>query len=245
MTKFKGFSAGKPNTIAIHTQFVSEVVPMIDDLAELKICLFSYFALMQKEGQYRYLVQDDFAQNRLEILRIYQTYQGFNLIIGQLRDIFILFFAAMSVIDGTMTLGAMLAIQYILGQLTKPTTDIMQFVQDWQDAKLSLGRISDVFKKSEKEYEPQEFTPQITYDKDFSFNNIRFTYKDVPTIKEINFSAPYGTRIALVGKSGSGKSTIIKLLLLTTSFARGVGECNIHDQADDRRACTSRTIAIA
>ncbi|GAB5493318.1 MAG: DnaD domain protein [Phototrophicaceae bacterium] len=63
MPKFKGFSAGKPNTIAIHAQFFSEVVPMIDDLAELKICLFSYFALMQKEGQYRYLIQDDFAQN--------------------------------------------------------------------------------------------------------------------------------------------------------------------------------------
>ncbi len=186
----------------------SHLMEVLEGLIDIKVNNLETYKVNQWHE-----IQDQFAQNRLEILKIYQTYQGFNLIIGQLRDIFILFFAAMSVIEGTMTLGAMLAIQYILGQLTKPTTDIMQFVQDWQDAKLSLGRISDVFKKSEKEYEPEAFYPQIAYQKDLTFNNIRFTYKDVPTIKEINFSVPYGNSIALVGKSGSGKSTIIKLIL--------------------------------
>lgn len=166
-------------------------------------------------------IQDKFAVNRLMILRIYQLYQGFNLIVGQLRDIFILFFAAMSVINGTLTLGAMLAIQYILGQLTKPTTDIMQFVQDWQDAKLSLDRLSGVFLQSEKEYEPDDFNPIVNYNKTITFENVRFTYQDLPTIKNITFEVPYGSKIALVGKSGSGKSTIIKLILKLLQSEQG------------------------
>jgi len=166
-------------------------------------------------------IQDKFAVNRLMILRIYQLYQGFNLIVGQLRDIFILFFAAMSVINGTLTLGAMLAIQYILGQLTKPTTDIMQFVQDWQDAKLSLARLSGVFLQSEKEYEPDDFNPVVNYNKAITFDNVRFTYQDLPTIKNITFEVPYGSKIALVGKSGSGKSTIIKLILKLLQSEQG------------------------
>ena len=176
-------------------------------------------------------VQDLFARNRLKILRIYQFYQGFNLAIGQLRDILILFVAAFAVLGGTMSLGAMLAIQYILGQLSKPTTDIMQFVQDWQDAKLSLGRLSEVTLESEKEYEPDTYIPSIRYEKDIILEDVQFSYKDIPTIKKISFGIPYGNKLALVGKSGSGKSTIIKILLKLLETERGevkVGLQRIH-----------------
>ncbi|MGJ3237701.1 MAG: DnaD domain-containing protein [Anaerolineae bacterium] len=63
MTKFEGFSAGKPHTIPIHAQFISDVLPLIDDLAELKLCLFCYAALLQKSGEYRYLTRADLADN--------------------------------------------------------------------------------------------------------------------------------------------------------------------------------------
>lgn len=186
----------------------SHLMEVLEGLVDIKVNNLESYKVNQWHE-----IQDKFALNRLMILRIYQVYQGFNFITGQLRDVFILFFAATAVINGTMTLGAMLAIQYILGQLTKPTTDIMKFVQDWQDAKLSLARLSDVFLESEKEYEPDEFIPKVSYNKDLSLENVRFTYSNVPTIKEISFNIPYGSKIALVGKSGSGKSTIIKILL--------------------------------
>ncbi len=194
----------------------SHLMEVLEGLVDIKVNNLEKYKLEQWNE-----IQDKFAVNRLMILRIYQFYQGFNLIVGQLRDIFILFFAAISVINGTLTLGAMLAIQYILGQLTKPTTDIMQFVQDWQDAKLSLERLSGVFLKSEKEYEPDDFNPIIDYNKAITFDNVRFTYKDLPTIKEISFDVPYGSKIALVGKSGSGKSTIIKLVLKLLKAEQG------------------------
>lgn len=63
MTLFKGFPPGKPNTVSLHAQFITQVVPMIDDLAELKVCLFCYYALLQKEGEYRYLTREDFANS--------------------------------------------------------------------------------------------------------------------------------------------------------------------------------------
>lgn len=63
MTKFKGFPPEQRNTVTLHAQFISEVVPMIDDLAELKVCLFCYYALLQKQGDYRYLTRDDFANS--------------------------------------------------------------------------------------------------------------------------------------------------------------------------------------
>ncbi len=194
----------------------SHLMEVLEGLVDIKVNNLESYKVEQWHE-----IQDKFAVNRLMILRIYQLYQGFNLIVGQLRDIFILFFAAISVINGTLTLGAMLAIQYILGQLTKPTTDIMQFVQDWQDAKLSLERLSDVFLESEKEYEPEDYNPTVDYNKAITFDNVRFTYKDLPTIKEISFEVPYGKKIALVGKSGSGKSTIIKLILKLLKAEQG------------------------
>ena len=63
MTAFKGFPAGKPNTVPVHTQFISELALQIDDLPTLKLCLFCYYALLQKEGRYRYLTRADFLSN--------------------------------------------------------------------------------------------------------------------------------------------------------------------------------------
>ncbi len=207
----------------VGSEMRSQLMEVLEGLIDIKVNNLERYKVREWHD-----VQNQFALNRLLILRIYQIYQGFNFIIGQLRDIFILFFAATSVINGTMTLGAMLAIQYILGQLTKPTTDIMQFVQDWQDARLSLGRLEEVFLESQKEYEPNNLSPSVNYQQAISFNDVQFTYKDVPTIKKVTFEVPYGHRVALVGKSGSGKSTIIKMVLKLLKAEQGEVKVGTH-----------------
>ena len=77
MTKFKGFTEGKINITMVHTQFISEIVPLIKDLAELKVCLFCYYALAQKEGDYRYLTREDFANNS-ELMQGLQAIHGYS-----------------------------------------------------------------------------------------------------------------------------------------------------------------------
>lgn len=200
----------------VSSEMRSQLLEVLEGLVDIKVNNLEPYKINKWS-----LIQDRFALNRLMILRIFQIYQGFNLIVGQLRNVFILFFAAYGVIEGKMTLGSMLAIQYILGQLTKPTTDIMQFVQDWQDAKLSLGRLSDVTQEAEKEYEPNEIAPIIAYQKPISVQNIYFGYQNLPTIKNVSFEIPYGKKLALVGKSGSGKSTLLKVILKLVAAEKG------------------------
>lgn len=75
MTQFNGFASGKPDTIPMHAQFFSEVMPLVDDLAEMKVVLFSYWALWQKEGHFRHLTWDDFVQSR-ELTEGLRTIEG-------------------------------------------------------------------------------------------------------------------------------------------------------------------------
>jgi len=216
----------------------SELMEVMEGLIDIKVNNLEPYKLKKWQK-----VQDRFATNRLMLLRIYQFYQGFNLIVGQLRDIFILFFAALSVIKGSLSLGAMLAIQYILGQLNRPTTDIMQFVQDWQDAKLSLKRLSAVTMESEKEYEPQVLRSKKQYKKSVSMEGVQFSYQGAPTITNISFCLPYGKKLALVGKSGSGKSTLIKIILKLLDAEKGevrIGQQSIRHlpHSDWRQSCS-------
>ena len=157
--------------------------------------------------------QNMLSHTRLTQLRLWQYYFGGVSVINQLRDIFILFFTAISVMNGSLTLGAMLAIQYILGRLNQPMTDIMQFVQDYQDAKLSMDRLSTFTAPQEEDYmSAQEINAKVIQS-DITLEQVDFKYKETPAIKNISLHVPYGKTVAIVGESGSGKSTLMKLLL--------------------------------
>ena len=157
--------------------------------------------------------QDVLSTTRLWQLKIWQYYSGGVAVINQLRDIFILFFTAIAVMKGTLTLGAMIAIQYILGRLNQPMTDIMQFIQDYQDAKLSLGRLKEFTSTREEDYLPKEQTLDTKYQLGLSLDNISFNYKSTPAVKGVSLTIPYGKKVAIVGESGSGKSTLLKMFL--------------------------------
>jgi len=136
--------------------------------------------------------------------------------IRNLKDILITFFAAKAVIDGNMTLGTMLAIQYIMGQTNAPLEDMISFIQSAQDAKISLDRLNEI--RSKEDEEPLD-TPRLKIlpsDKGLYLQNVDFRYSGPSTplvLKNINISIPQGSIVAIVGASGSGKTTLLKLLL--------------------------------
>ncbi len=144
----------------------------------------------------------------------YQT-TGANFI-NELKNILITFFCAKSVIDGQMTLGMMLSVQYIIGQLNVPISNFVGFMQSMQDAKISLGRLAEIHNK-ESETEIHSMPSLLPQDKAISLTeNLCFRYgrESSPLVLDhVNINIPEGKVTAIVGASGSGKTTLMKLLL--------------------------------
>jgi len=137
-------------------------------------------------------------------------------LINQLKNIFITIVAASSVLNGDLTLGMMLSIQYINGQLNSPIAQIISFLQASQDAKLSLERLSEIHDKEDEESREFELLTEIPKSKPISVENLSFKYEGAGSelvLKEININIPPDKITALVGTSGSGKTTLVKLLL--------------------------------
>jgi ATP-binding cassette, subfamily B, bacterial len=136
--------------------------------------------------------------------------------INEFKNIFISFIAAKAVIDGAMTLGAMLAIQYIIGQLNAPLVELVNFIKATQDAKISLERLGEIHEQGNEEVNGAAKVDILPSDKNIKLENLSFRYGAPTTpwvLKDIHFLIPEGKVTAIVGASGSGKTTLLKLLL--------------------------------
>ncbi|MGV3503489.1 MAG: peptidase domain-containing ABC transporter [Adhaeribacter sp.] len=138
--------------------------------------------------------------------------------INQLKNILITFYSAKAVIQGDMTLGMMLAVQYIIGQLNEPLNNFIGFSRTTQDASLSLQRLGEVHDKPEEEQAAASglLGPLPAGARDLRISKLSFRYgapQSPPILKNLDFCVPAGKVTAIVGASGSGKTTLLKLLL--------------------------------
>jgi ATP-binding cassette subfamily B protein len=136
-------------------------------------------------------------------------------VINQFKDIIITFIAAKAVIDGQMTLGMMLAVQYIIGQLNGPLQQMANFIRTAQDAKISLERLGEIHEKEEEETLAGNQIDLLPEKADIHIENLSFQYNKLSAfaLKDVSLSIPQGKVTAIVGTSGSGKTTLVKLLL--------------------------------
>lgn len=152
-------------------------------------------------------------QTRSLALRQYQEF-GISLF-SRIKDILITYIAARSVIDGEMTLGMMVAIQYIVGQLNAPFQDFIGFIYAAQDANISLERLQEITNEpSEQDSSVAAIKPLLDAIS-IKMEQVSFGYSplDPPILDNINLYIPAGKTTAIVGASGSGKTTLLKLLL--------------------------------
>lgn len=145
-----------------------------------------------------------------------QLQQTGALFINQGKDFLITFLVARMVVEGSLTFGAMLAVQYILGQLSGPVAQWITFIQTAQNAKISMERLNEVHELQDEEIAGKRYLHQLPEDKDIVLDNCSFTYPGAgndPVLKNISLHIPEGKITAIVGVSGSGKTTFLKLLL--------------------------------
>jgi ATP-binding cassette, subfamily B, bacterial len=159
--------------------------------------------------------------------------------INELKNIIITFLSAKAVVDGNLTLGMMTSVQYIVGQLNMPLSNFVTFIQTWQDAKISLERLSQVHTRDDEDMESSNKTRELPDDKTIELKNLSYQYggKSTPyVLKNINCVIPAGKTTAIVGASGSGKTTLMKLLLKFYEPTKGsinIGSINLNDINND------------
>ena len=164
-------------------------------------------------------VQADLFKVNLQSLNLQQIQQAGSITINEVKNILITVLAATAVIRGHMTLGMMLAVQYIIGQLNSPVEQLIQFIYSWQDVSISLDRMNEIHTEANEEnatrtnsdYDAETPAAHSIMIDALSFKYDLYIPRDI--LADINLSIPNGKVTAIVGASGSGKTTLVKLLL--------------------------------
>lgn len=161
-------------------------------------------------------VQADLFKIQMKSLKLQQTQEAGSIFINELKNIIITVLSATAVINGSLTLGMMLAVQYVIGQLNSPIEQLMHFIYSIQDVKISLERINEIHKKDSEEDTGRTKMGLGDESHDIMLSHIDFKYDSHAlsrTIEDVNIHIPEGQITAIVGASGSGKTTLIKLML--------------------------------
>ncbi|WP_136465407.1 peptidase domain-containing ABC transporter [Flagellimonas onchidii] len=161
-------------------------------------------------------IQVKLFKNSIKGLGLSQLQNTGGQFLNESKNILITFISAKLVIEGELTLGMMLSIQYIIGQLNFPINNFITFIQSGQDAKLSLERLSEIHLRNDEEDLNKNTIDVLPNEKTVYFKNVSFQYGSKSSsyiLKDLNFSIPEGKITAIVGASGSGKTTLLKLLL--------------------------------
>ncbi|MFV0572774.1 MAG: peptidase domain-containing ABC transporter [Xanthomarina gelatinilytica] len=192
------------------SQEQSKVIELINGMQEIKL----HNAEKQKRWGWEFL-QARLFKVSIEGLALEQYQSVGSGFINELKNILITVLSAKLVIDGEITLGMMLAISYIVGQLNSPIAQLINFIREVQDAKISLDRLSEIHNKEDEEQHDVDKISDISINSNLELTKVSFRYigSDQFVLKNLDLTIPANKITAIVGTSGSGKTTLMKLLL--------------------------------
>jgi ATP-binding cassette, subfamily B, bacterial len=189
----------------------NKIIQILEGLQEIK--------LQNSEQKKRWefeRVQVQQYKVTIEALNLMQLQQAGSFFIDQTKNIFISFLAAKAVISGDITLGMMLSISFIVGQLNAPIYKLLDIILSWQNAKISLGRMTEIFDKPDEPGKDPGLVNHLPAEGTVHIKNLSFSYhgpRARKVLDNVNLTIPEGKITAIVGHSGSGKTTLVKLLL--------------------------------
>lgn len=193
----------------------SKIYELINGMQEIKL----HNAEQQKRWGWE-RVQIKIYEIRIQALRLEQSQSIGARLINQVKNIFITIITANLVISGQLTLGMMLSVSYIIGQLNGPINQLVGVIGSWQDAHISLDRLAEIHAKND-EIDNRDnnnnliSSLHIPSNHTIQFKNVSFRYNELMpnVLNNIDFIIPGGKVTAIVGTSGSGKTTLLKLLM--------------------------------
>jgi len=188
----------------------SKVIELINGMQDIKL----HNAEKEKRWAWEH-TQANLFKVSIKNLALEQKQSVGSSFINELKNICITVLSATLVIDGEITIGVMLAISYIVGQLNAPVEQMINFVREWQDAKIALERLAEIHNKDDEETNPEDKIHDIPESGNLSIKNLSFRYQGttINVLKDLNLNIPPNKTTAIVGVSGSGKTTLMKLLL--------------------------------
>ncbi len=196
---------------SLHSKNQNSLMQLIYGMQEIKLN-----ACESQKLQSWLTIQSKIKDWSLRGLKIFQYQQSGSIFINRMKDLVITAFVATLVVKGELTLGVMLSIQYIIGMLNSPISQLVNSLRQYQDAKLSTERLSDVYQIKPEDADIKNEENKENNISDIVINNVSFKYdktEETNVIDELSLVIPKGKITAIVGLSGSGKTTLMKLLL--------------------------------
>lgn len=190
----------------------SSIVEILTGAQEIKLC--GCESKMRNKWE---AIQANLLKIKMKGLTIGQIQSGGSFFLSNITNIIISVYSAQLVIGGEITLGMMMALTYIIGQLKGPIGSFIGFVHSFQDAKISLERLGEVhFRQDEIQENESKYKYFLSEEKDIHLNDVTYSYfsrNSIPVLRNVTFTIPQHKITAIVGESGSGKTTLLKLLL--------------------------------
>jgi len=213
------------------SQEQSKVVELISGMQEIKL----HNAEKQKRWGWEY-IQARLFRVSIKSLVLEQTQTIGSSVINELKNIFIIFLSAKLVIDGEITIGMMMAISAITGSLNGPVTQLIEFIREVQDAKISMARLAEIHDKEDETQQEANQIFDVPKDADIKLEHVYYRYpgSDIHVIEDLNLIIPANKITAIVGTSGSGKTTLMKILLKFYDIESGnieIGDIALKDIA--------------